>query len=133
VPRPRGGGEFFFRYELDTLDPRSADILLSYPVRVRGGGYEWAYCRPLLEGTAQHFGGVRWWFLCPLAGCGRRVAKLYLPPGGRYFGCRRCHRLTYTSCQESGQFRALYGRLAAEMGTDPATARRVFGRLGKRR
>ena len=28
------------------------------------------------------------------------MAKLYLPPGSRYFGCRRCHRLTYTSCQE---------------------------------
>ena len=25
--------------------------------------------------------------------------KLHLPPA-RYFGCRRCHDLTYTSCQE---------------------------------
>jgi hypothetical protein len=33
--------------------------------------------------------------------CGRRVGKLYLPPGGRYYGCRQCHDLTYTSCQQS--------------------------------
>jgi hypothetical protein len=32
--------------------------------------------------------------------CDRRVAKLYLPPGGRYFGCRECYRLTYRSAQE---------------------------------
>ena len=28
------------------------------------------------------------------------MGKLYLPPGARYFGCRRCHELTYRSCQE---------------------------------
>jgi hypothetical protein len=28
------------------------------------------------------------------------VAKVYLPLGGRYYGCRHCHGLTYTSCQE---------------------------------
>jgi hypothetical protein len=31
--------------------------------------------------------------------CNRRAGKLYLPPGGRYFGCRQCYRLTYISCQ----------------------------------
>ena len=40
------------------------------------------------------------WFVCPLVGCGRRVGKLYLPPGGRYYGCRHCYRLTYESAQE---------------------------------
>jgi len=33
--------------------------------------------------------------------CGRRVAKLYLPRGARYFGCRHCYDLTYLSCQRS--------------------------------
>jgi hypothetical protein len=28
------------------------------------------------------------------------MGKLYLPPGGRYFGCRHCYGLTYRSCQE---------------------------------
>jgi hypothetical protein len=27
------------------------------------------------------------------------VAKLYLPPGVPYFGCRACHRRTYQSVQ----------------------------------
>lgn len=50
--------------------------------------------------------------------CGRRVRKLYLPPGGRYFGCRHCYRLTYTSCQESHQYDRLINTIAAEMGID---------------
>ena len=48
-------------------------------------------------------GGSRWWGRCPLTvdgvPCGRRVGKLYLPPGAMYFGCRTCHRLTYRSRQ----------------------------------
>ena len=57
-----------------------------------------------LETTPLYFGGCRWWGICPLVGngqaCNRRVGKLYLPPGGRYFGCRICYRLTYRSTQE---------------------------------
>jgi hypothetical protein len=57
-----------------------------------------------LENTTLHFGGVRWWGRCPLMVnnilCTRRVRKLYLPPGGRYFGCRTCYRLSYRSVQE---------------------------------
>ena len=57
-----------------------------------------------LETTRPRFGGLRWWFICPLvingASCGRRVGKLYLPTGSRYFGCRHCHELTYRSAQE---------------------------------
>jgi hypothetical protein len=57
-----------------------------------------------LETTPLHFGGYRWSGICPLAvngqACNRRVDKLYLPPGGCYFGCRHCYRLTYRSVQE---------------------------------
>jgi len=53
--------------------------------------------------TACHFGGVRWWFRCPLAvggiGCRRRCSVLYLPPNAKYLGCRECHDLTYESRQ----------------------------------
>jgi hypothetical protein len=57
-----------------------------------------------LQKTSPHFGGVRWWFTCPLTTrngtpCGRRVGKLYLPYGERQFGCRECHALTYWSAQ----------------------------------
>jgi hypothetical protein len=62
-------------------------------------------------------------------GPARRVAKLYLPPGGRYFGSRQAYGLTYTSCQESGKFSGLCRRLALDMGTDEATVRHALKRL----
>ncbi len=56
-----------------------------------------------LEETRCQYGGVRYWFLCPLTVkgkfCGKRVGKIYLPPGGAYFGCRHCYDLTYR-CQK---------------------------------
>jgi hypothetical protein len=54
-----------------------------------------------------NYGGHRWWFICPIVrrdgGPPRRVAKLYLPSGSKYFGSREAYALTYTSCQESGK------------------------------
>lgn len=47
--------------------------------------------------TPCNYGGHRPWLIC--MNCGRRVAVLYL--GGKYFACRHCYNLTYTSCQES--------------------------------
>ena len=57
-----------------------------------------AYGVPL-SSTRCHFGGRRFWFLCPIdiegRACLRRCRILYRPRGATYFGCRRCHRLTY--------------------------------------
>lgn len=55
-----------------------------------------------LDSTQPHFGGLRWWFKCPMiqdgrSPCLRRVRKLYLVH--ETFGCRTCHDLTYQSCQ----------------------------------
>jgi len=47
--------------------------------------------------TVPHFGGVRYWFVCPY--CDRRVGTLYSPRFERYFKCRHCHNLTYKSVQ----------------------------------
>jgi hypothetical protein len=44
--------------------------------------------------TRPHFGGVRYWFLCPR--CERRVGKLYGPCVGS-LGCRGCLHLAYLS------------------------------------
>jgi hypothetical protein len=56
-----------------------------------------------LEQTKCHFGGSRFWFICPLNKngkyCGRRVGVLY--KDGNYFGCRHCYNLTYSSRNES--------------------------------
>lgn len=53
--------------------------------------------------TPCHYGGVRYWFICPLTVngvyCGRRVGTLY--KAGDYFGCRNCQRLTYDSRNET--------------------------------
>ena len=43
------------------------------------------------------------------------MGMLYLPPGGKYFGSRQAHGLTYTSCQESGKYDGLFRRLAAAL------------------
>jgi hypothetical protein len=61
------------------------------------------------------------------------VGKLYLPPGGRYFGCRHCYNLTYTSCQESRKYDSAFRFLANDTGYDFATVKRVMSRIGKRR
>jgi|GEM_PF-3863475 len=48
--------------------------------------------------SAPHFGGIRYWLLCPH--CGKRVGKLYRPNMDDKFECRHCHNLTYTSSQK---------------------------------
>lgn len=74
-----------------------------------------AYNVPLLT-TRPNYGGVKWWFGCPA--CRRRVRKLYLPPGHKYFVCRRCYRLAYELQRKDAQGRAI------------AKARKVRSRLG---
>ena len=78
--------------------------------------YDWDHSEHILipiqlQTTPMHFGGVRWWFTCPLIvdgnPCNRRVAKLYLSRDSMYYGCRRCHNLTYRSCQEAHQLERL--------------------------
>jgi len=59
-----------------------------------------------LEWTPCNFGGERPWFICPGAGCGRRVAVLYGP--GRYFLCRHCYELVYQSQRDNAMYRALH-------------------------
>jgi hypothetical protein len=72
-----------------------------------GMGGEWEDVRETvaLEWTPCNFGGERPWFLCPGAGCGRRVAVLYGP--GRYFLCRHCYDLRYRSQREDSMYGAL--------------------------
>jgi hypothetical protein len=73
----------------------------------RSSGGEWEEVKKTvaLEWTPCNFGGQRPWFLCPGAGCGRRVAVLYGP--GKYFLCRHCYDLSYESQREGKANRAL--------------------------
>ncbi len=68
-----------------------------------------------LSTTPLPWGGLRFWFHCPIAGCGRRVSVLYLAPLGKYFACRHCNRLSYRSRQEGSQDKALFGHIAKLM------------------
>ena len=81
-------------YELQT-EAGAAWLRLHYTVR---GDTPVDY-RVRLDTTPVHFGGERWWFLCPAVRCGRRGRKLYLGPGGTHFACRHCYNLTYESAQ----------------------------------
>jgi hypothetical protein len=74
---------------------------LDYPVR--------------LTTTPLPWGGQRYWFICPAVGCGRRVNVLYLAPGGEYFACRHCYRLSYRSRQDGYSDRVLYKSMANMM------------------
>jgi hypothetical protein len=82
-------------------------VILTYRHQ-RGPGGEWEDVRePVpLTWTACNFGGERPWFICPGAGCDRRVAILYGP--GRYFLCRHCYDLTYQSQRDNKMYRALH-------------------------
>jgi hypothetical protein len=114
-------------YQADLQDPAAAWLRLDYRVNDEPVNYDIH-----LVTTRPTCGGQRWWFVCPLVrqdgGKPRPAAKLYLPPGGRYFGSRTGHGLTYTSCQESGQFRGLFRHLAAELGTDEKAVRAALNR-----
>ena len=72
-----------------------------------------------LTTTPCNYGGVRWWFVCPVVKdgvyCGNRVAKLFLPPGGQYFGCRQCYDLTYESCQKSHKYDRVFDHVPDDL------------------
>ena len=134
-----GDGKFFsVHYEADTRDSDGGSVRLWYSWTVVPMGQEdSADYRVALTSTRPHYGGLRWWFLCPLAvsgrPCRRRVGKLHLPPGAGYFGCRNCHGLTYTSCQTSRQFDGVYRHLAWETGEDFAVVKEALEGLRDRR
>ena len=80
--------------------------------------YRWNACQTIksqirLQSTSPTFSGARWWFTCPLSSggisCSRRVVKLYVREG--MFGCRHCHDLTYSSCQQSRERQRLCEQL----------------------
>ena len=87
-------------YEADLIDPYAAWVRLHY----RRDGTPEDY-KVRLTVTYPHYGGIRWWFVCPANGS--RTAKLHLPPGGNLFASRAAYRLGYNSQQESPMFRYL--------------------------
>ena len=93
---------FSIGYEVNTTNLAHPWIRLFYTIARTGDRVDY---KIQLTTTPPNFGGLRWWFICPLSvnsrSCYRRVGKLYLPHYARFYGCRHCYGLTYRSCQES--------------------------------
>ncbi len=99
-----------------TVGRVTGSLRLNY--HMKQGGEKLDYAISMVT-TGCHLGGVRWWFVCPLSwngvACGRRVRKVYLH--GKYFGCRHCQNLAYTSSQESDS--RVYALARAGLGAMP--------------
>jgi hypothetical protein len=97
----------------------AACVYLSY--RCQRNGREWEDIdEPVaLDTTACNYGGHRYWYCCPIVGCGRRAVILY--GAGRYFACRLCYRLAYESQREATHDRAARraDKIRARLGWEP--------------
>jgi hypothetical protein len=78
-------------------------VTLDYRARDRSGEWQTMNYPVRLSWTPCTYGGQRAWWLCPAAGCGRRVAVLY---GGKVYACRHCHQLAYRTQREQAHDRA---------------------------
>lgn len=90
------------RGELRWMCERFGSVTVEFEVREEPGGLqlELRYFLgakrfhpsiPLVRGD----GADELWMACPREGCGRRVAKLYLPVGREEFGCQACHGIVH--------------------------------------
>ena len=82
-------GSIGYRMEADRM-------ILNYRHRPHGGEWEPVEQTISFDRTPCNYGGHRTWFLCPR--CWKRVALLY--GAGKYFFCRHCYDLAYSSQQE---------------------------------
>jgi hypothetical protein len=81
-------------YKAKMSDVDNAWLELIY-TRGKGEEAERVEQRILLTHTQPHYGGKRWWMMCPYRGI--RVGKLYMPNGGDRFASRQAWRLGYNS------------------------------------
>ena len=80
-----------------SLSLQPEGLVLEYCYRANGADWEPVREVITLYWTPCHYGGSRPWFLCP--GCQRRVAILCCR--GKWFLCRHCYWLPYTSQYET--------------------------------
>ena len=101
-------------------------ILLMYRCRLRGEDWEEVNEPIPIRWRACRFGGERPFFSCPGVvngkACGRAVLKLY--SASRFYFCRHCYRLTYSSRSEDSVDRALRraNRIRHKLGGEPGLA-----------
>jgi len=101
--------------KIDVVEVRLAGdvafIRLAYSITWAGQRQNFGYRVDLVQ-VPRLVDKHSWVFRCPLQGCDRRAVKLYLPPGGRYFGCRHCYDLTYRKRQQHDKGLDPYLRLS---------------------
>ncbi|UWR13614.1 hypothetical protein [Sulfitobacter sp. M368] len=101
-------------------------LVLNYRVRAYGGDWEPITETINLTHVDCHYGRKRPYFRCPgvVNGrhCGRRVGKVF--SGGRYFLCRHCYNIGYSSQSEARYDRMLRraNKLRIALGGEPGTA-----------
>jgi hypothetical protein len=110
------GGELPLSLNYALVEGEDAPYLdITYPVG-RKDAHENIKERIALLDTRPNRGGARRYLSCPFVSegecCDNRVRILYLPPGERRFGCRKCHDLTYESSQTSHKYDGLCARMA---------------------
>ena len=104
-------------YRADMSEQGDERLILSY-VRGPEGESEDVEQVVRLTFTRPHFGGKRWWMICPYRG--HRVGKLYKPPGGDRFASRKAWRLGYHSqriSKKDAAFERLF-RLQEKLGCE---------------
>lgn len=105
-------------YSFDLADSEDARVTLHYTWTPNGDEPRTVQQVICLTWTRPHYGGRRWWFICPSTG--RRVGKLHLPPGGGKFASRVAWRLPYRSQRSAKRdrpFDRLF-RLQQKLGSD---------------
>jgi hypothetical protein len=91
----RGGepaGSITYRAIMD--EPGNERLELAY-TRGEGGDAERVQQTIRLTFTRPHYGGKRWWMICPYRGV--RCAKLFKPGNGDRFASRKAWRIAYQS------------------------------------
>lgn len=107
----------------------TARIVLNYRISQYGGDWEQVTQSVPLDHTSCNYGGQRPYFLCPgvVNGrqCNRRAVKLF--SGGKYFLCRHCYKLAYTSQSESRYDRMLRraNKLRRALGGEAGMVNRI--------
>ncbi len=98
-------------------DPDNAELRLTYSQGSGANREEVCQVVPLVY-TVPHYGGRRWWMICPFRR--NRVGMLYMPGGGDRFAGRKAWRLAYNIQRVSSRdrpFEALF-RLQRKLGCE---------------
>lgn len=110
----------------------AGQLVLNYRYRLYDGEWEPITETVGITQVACNYGKSRPYFICPGVvnnrPCMRRVGKLF--SGGRYFLCRHCYRVAYSSQSEPRYDRLLRraNKLRMELGGEPGTAYLIASR-----